>query len=233
MEARSVYDSIAEAEAKAHGLPVSDVHYHEVGALDAVADVTNVCLALRLLAPERIVASPIAVGSGTVMCAHGEVPVPAPATANLLHKIPTFGGDVEGELCTPTGAALVAHFATAYGPQPAMATEAVGTGIGTRDFGRPNVLRAFIGESADRPVSAPVTSTPGSHPGVGTLAEIVCNVDDMTPEELSFACERILAGKALDAYVVPGTMKKGRSAHELKALCDPADADEVAADVLR
>ena len=126
--AKAVYDRIAAAEAKAHGVPVTQIHFHEVGALDAVADVTGVCLAMHLLAPDRVVASPVHVGSGQVRCAHGIMPVPAPATANLLTGIPTYGGEIRGELCTPTGAALLAHFCESFGPQPAMAVTAVGIG---------------------------------------------------------------------------------------------------------
>lgn len=132
--ARAVYDDIARAEAKAHGCPVSDVHFHEVGALDAVADVTGVCYAMYLLGAERICVSPVHVGSGTVRCAHGVMPVPAPATANLLEGVPFYGGEVRGELCTPTGAALLKHFADSFGPMPMMTTEKVGIGIGTKTF---------------------------------------------------------------------------------------------------
>lgn len=148
LHTRAVYDSIAQAEARAHGCPVGDVHYHEVGALDAVADVTGVCLALHMLRPDRIVASPIHVGSGSVRCAHGVVPVPAPATAALLTGIPTYGGAVQGELCTPTGAALLAHFAEAFGPMPTLAVEQVGYGVGSKAFEQANCVRAFLGEEA-------------------------------------------------------------------------------------
>lgn len=149
-QAKAVYDAIAQAEAKAHGCPVGDVHFHEVGALDAVADVTGVCYALYLLSPERIVVSPIHVGSGTVRCAHGVMPVPAPATANLLSGVPIYGGSVQGELCTPTGAALLAHFAQSFGPMPAMVTKAVGVGIGTKQFDQANCVRAFWGATNEQ-----------------------------------------------------------------------------------
>lgn len=216
--ARAVYDAIAEAEAKAHGVPVSDVHYHEVGALDAVADVTGVCLALDMLAPDAVVASPVHVGSGTVECAHGVVPVPAPATAELLRGVPSYGGEVAGELCTPTGAALLSHFAASFGPMPVMACDAVGVGVGTREFGRANVVRAFLGEAT------------GS--GNGEICEVVCNIDDMSAEDLGYASARLIERGALDAYVLSGTMKKGRPAHELCVLCDPAVVDDVARAVL-
>lgn len=216
--ARSVYDAIAVAEAKAHGCPVGDVHYHEVGALDAVADVTGVCYALHLLQPERVVVSPIHVGSGTVRCAHGVMPVPAPATANLLTGVPIYGGAVQGELCTPTGAALLTHFAASFGPMPVMSVEAAGVGIGTKTFEQANCVRAFLGETADE------TN--------GEIVELVCNIDDMTPEALAFASARLLDLGALDVYTVPGTMKKGRPGHVLTVLCRREQEGEMARQVL-
>ena len=216
--ARRVYDAIAQAEAKAHGCPVRDVHFHEVGALDAVADVAGVCYALYLLAPERIVVSPVHVGNGTVRCAHGVMPVPAPATANLLAGVPIYGGAVQGELCTPTGAALLTSFADAYGPMPVMVTKAVGVGIGTKQFEQANCVRAFLGETAEG--------------GNGEILELVCNIDDMTPEALAFACSRLLEQGALDVYVTPGTMKKGRPGHVLTVLCAPEQENALARKIL-
>ena len=220
--ARAVYDAIAAAEAKAHGCPVEEVHFHEVGTLDAVADVVGVCYAMYLLAPDKIVASPVHVGSGFVRCAHGVVPVPAPATAYLLEGVPSYGGAVQGELCTPTGAALVAHFAQAFGPMPVMAAGAVGYGVGKKEFDRANCVRAFWGEGAE--------DAPG---GTGEIAELVCNVDDMTPEALSYACARLLEAGALDVYTTPGVMQKGRPGHVLTVLCDPAMEEQMARAVLR
>lgn len=216
--ARDVYDAIARAEAKAHGCPVGEIHYHEVGALDAVADVVGACYALWLLSPDQIVASPVHVGSGTVRCAHGVMPVPAPATANLLTGVPTYGGAVLGELCTPTGAALLVSFARKFGPMPIMSADRVGYGVCRKVFDRPNCVRAFLGESGD-----------GAN---GTISELVCNIDDMTPEALSYACERLLAEGALDVYTLPGTMKKGRSGHLLTVLCDPVREAALAQAVL-
>ena len=216
--ARRVYDAIARAEAKAHGCPVGDVHFHEGGALDAVADVAGVCYALYLLAPERIVVSPIHVGSGTVRCAHGVMPVPAPATANLLSGVPICGGTIQGELCTPTGAALLTSFADAYGPMPVMVTKAVGVGIGTKQFQQANCVRAFLGETVEE--------------ANGEILELVCNVDDMTPEALSFAASRLLEAGALDVYTLPGTMKKGRPGHVLTVLCVPEQEGELARRIL-
>ena len=216
--AKGVYDAIAQAEAKAHGCPVGEVHYHEVGALDAVADVAGVCYALYLLKPEKIVVSPIHVGSGTVKCAHGIMPVPAPATAALLAGVPTYGGQVQGELCTPTGAALLAHFAQSFGPMPVLSVEKVGYGVGTRQFEQANCVRAFWGESQEG--------------GNGEIVELVCNIDDMTGEALAFAVERLLAAGALDVYTIPGTMKKGRPGQVLTVLCEPGMEQNLAQAIL-
>ena len=220
-QAAAVYSAIARAESAAHGCPVEEVHFHEVGALDAVADVTGVCLALSMLRPDRIVSSPIHVGSGMVRCAHGVMPVPAPATAFLLKGIPTYGGEVQGELCTPTGAALIAHFAQSYGPMPAMAAEAVGYGVGKKVFERANCVRAFWGESAEQ------------HAPNGEITELVCNLDDMTPEALAFACKKLLELGALDVYTLPGQMKKGRPGWVLTVLCEPDREEALAVRILR
>lgn len=217
-QARRVYDAIAQAEARAHGCGVGDVHYHEVGALDAVADVAGVCYALYLLAPDQICASPIHVGSGTVRCAHGVMPVPAPATANLLKGVPIYGGTIQGELCTPTGAALLKTFVQSFGPMPVMETEQIGCGVGTKEFEQANCVRAFLGESRE-----------GTG---GEIAELVCNIDDMTPEALAFACARLLEAGALDVYTTPGTMKKGRPGWVLTVLCAPDRERELVRHIL-
>lgn len=216
-QARRVYDAIAQAEARAHGCGVGEVHYHEVGALDAVADVAGVCYALYLLAPDQICASPVHVGSGTVRCAHGVMPVPAPATANLLRGVPIYGGTIQGELCTPTGAALLKTFVQSFGPMPVMETEQIGCGVGTKEFEQANCVRAFLGESRE-----------GTD---GEIAELVCNIDDMTPEALAFACARLLEAGALDVYTTPGTMKKGRPGWVLTVLCDPDRERELAREI--
>lgn len=216
--ARAVYDAIAEAEAKAHGCSVGDVHYHEVGALDAVADVTGVCYAVYLLQPDQIIVSPVHVGSGTVHCAHGVMPVPAPATAALLTGVPVYGGTVRGELCTPTGAALLQQLALSFGPMPVMVTDKVGVGIGTKNFAQANCVRAFLGRTEEQ--------------GNGEIVELVCNIDDMTPEALAFAASRLLELGALDAYTVAGTMKKGRPGHVLTVLCPVAQEAEMAQNIL-
>lgn len=217
-QARVVYDAIAQAEAQAHGCDVGDVHFHEVGALDAVADVTGVCYALHLLGADQILASPVHVGSGTVRCAHGIMPVPAPATAALLAGVPTYGGTVRGELCTPTGAALLKCFVGRYGPMPVMVTEKIGYGVGTKEFEQANCVRAFLGETWEE--------------SNGEIVELVCNLDDMSPEALAFACARLLELGALDVYTTPGTMKKGRPGHVLTVLCAPDREGELARHIL-
>lgn len=203
-DALAVYDLIAQAESAVHGRPVEQVHFHEVGALDAVADIVGVCLLIGELAPERIVASPVHVGSGQVRCAHGVLPVPAPATARLLTGIPAYGGAVRGELCTPTGAALLKYFAASFGEMPAMRVERIGYGMGEKDFEAANCVRAMLGE----------TDAHGD-----TVVELCCNLDDMTPEAVGFAMERLLEFGALDAFTVPIGMKKSRPAVLLSCLC--------------
>lgn len=219
--ARAVYAAIAAAEGKVHGHSSELVHFHEVGALDAIADVSGVCLAMERLGIEQVIASPVHVGAGTVRCAHGVLPVPAPATAALLEGIPTYGGEVQGELCTPTGAALLRHFADEFGPMPELEDPREGIGLGSKDFGRPNALRCTLGEG--RAALGPN----------GEAAELRCNLDDMTAEALAFACERLEEAGALDVSVQPLFMKKGRSGQLLTVLCKKEDADRLAALILR
>lgn len=217
--AQAVYHRIAEAESKAHGIPITDVHFHEVGALDAVADVTGVCLAMYLLRPDRVQGSPIHLGSGQVRCAHGVVPVPAPATARLLEGLPCYCGEISGELCTPTGAALLAHFCQSFGPMPVMTLAQVGYGVGTKAFPAANCVRAFWGKAGDSQQA--------------DIVELCCHIDDMTAEALSFAAERLLAQGALDVSSVPLTMKKGRAGTAFTTLCRPCDEERIAQAVLR
>ena len=220
--AKSIYGRIAEAESRAHGVSVGEVHFHEVGALDAVADVTGVCYLMYLLAPDAVAASPVTVGSGTVRTAHGLLPVPAPATARLLEGVPIAPGDIAAELCTPTGAALLRHFSGGFGPMPAGAVLGCGYGCGTKDFPRANCLRAFLLETAE--------TAGGPNDAV---TELKANIDDMTGEALGFALERLLAAGALDVSYVPAQMKKNRPGVLLTCLCRPADADRLAAEILR
>jgi uncharacterized protein (TIGR00299 family) protein len=217
-----VYESLARAEGDVHGAEPALVHFHEVGALDAIADICGVCLAAEILGAGKILASPVHVGSGTVKCAHGVLPVPAPAAAHLLRGIPIYGGDTDGELCTPTGAALLRELAAGFGAMPPMTTDAVGVGVGKKIFPRANILRAFWGQTAEDGTNAN-----------GKICEITCNIDDMTPEALAFAASRLTESGALDCYLLHGTMKKGRAGHVLTLLCDPADEGKFARLIFR
>lgn len=211
----AVYDRIAEAEAHVHGTTMEHIHFHEVGTLDAVADVVGVCLLMHALAPENIVVSPIHVGSGQVHCAHGILPVPAPATAWLLRDAPCYGGSIRGELCTPTGAALLTHFAASYGAMPAMTIQKIGYGMGNKDFEAANCVRAMLGESA------------GGAPN-DSIVRLECNLDDMTGEALGFAMDRLFEGGALDVFLQPIQMKKNRPGQMLCCICAAKDADRMA-----
>jgi hypothetical protein len=215
-DVKSVYESLAAAESRAHGKAVGEIHFHEVGALDAIADIAAFCHLLRRLAPDEVVASPIHVGSGTVQCAHGVLPVPAPATAFLLEGVSTYSdGVIVGELCTPTGAALIKRFATSFGPQPLMTVRKVGHGAGRKDFLRANVVRAMLGECT------------ADESGDGEIFELNFNVDDMTGEELAFASERIFAAGARDVSFAPVVMKKGRPGQRVSVMCAAETRGEV------
>ena len=211
--AAAVYTEIAKAESAVHGREVGEVHFHEVGAMDAVADVVGVSWLLDMLAPERIVVSPVRTGFGQVRCAHGILPVPAPATALILEDIPVFAGDIEGEMTTPTGAALVRAIAGSFGEMPAMRMSAVGYGMGTRDFPAANCVRAVLGESEERGAD---------------VAEIFCTLDDVTAEDLGYAQEALLAAGALDVFTASVGMKKGRPGTLLCCLCDYDRREEFA-----
>lgn len=203
-DAKKVYSIIAEAESRVHGQPIENVHFHEVGSLDALADVLSVCTLMHELAPERILASEVNVGSGTVRCAHGVLPVPAPATELILRGVPIYSGQIKSELCTPTGAALLKYFVRKFGAMPTMQIENAGCGTGKKDFECANVVRAFIGETTDE----------GDR-----IIELACNLDDMTPEELSFAMEELFTLGALDVYFTSIGMKKSRPGVKLTCMC--------------
>lgn len=200
----AVYHLIADAESHAHGVPVSEIHFHEVGTMDALADITAVCLLMHKLNVGKVVASPVHVGSGQVKCAHGILPVPAPATAHILRGVPIYGGEIRGELCTPTGAALLRHFVSEFGSMPPMAVSAIGYGMGKKDFPAANCVRVMLGESSENSDS---------------IIEIFCNLDDMTGEEIGFAMEMLFEGGALDVFTTPVGTKKNRPAVLLTVLC--------------
>ncbi len=208
----AVYGLIAKAESHAHGVPVTEIHFHEVGTMDAVADITAVCLLMNELSPDEVVVSPVHVGSGHVKCAHGILPVPAPATAYILKDVPIYGGEISGELCTPTGAALLKYFATRFGDMPVMKTQAIGYGMGKKDFKAINCVRAMLGETADE---------------TDVVLELSCNVDDMTAEAISFAMDRLFEGGAHEVYTVPIGMKKSRPGTLIRVMCKEQDKDKI------
>lgn len=208
----AVFGMIAEAESHVHGVPVNEIHFHEVGTMDAVADITAVCLLMDQIAPDQVIVSPVHVGSGQVKCAHGILPVPAPATAYILKDVPIYGGEIRGELCTPTGAALLKYFASRFGAMPVMRTLSIGYGMGKKDFPAANCVRALLGETE----------------GVGdTVAELICNVDDMTAEAIGFASETLLEAGALEVYTVAAGMKKSRPGTVLHVMCAESMKDKM------
>jgi len=215
-DALRIFRRLAEAEAAVHGTPIEKVHFHEVGAADAIVDVVGACAGLRELGVERVLCSPIPTGSGQVTCHHGVMPVPAPATARLLEGAPLAACAEPGELTTPTGAAILTTLADAYGPPPTMTLRAVGYGAGTRQGQtRPNFLRLLLGDETGRRDDA----------DRDTVLQLETQVDDATAQSLSFALERLLESGALDAFLTPIVMKKGRPGALLTVLARAADAD--------
>lgn len=213
-----IYKMIAEAESAAHGKPVSEVHFHEVGAMDAIADVTAVCMLFEKLGPKKVVCSPIHVGSGNVRCAHGILPVPVPATAHILQGVPIYGGRIKGELCTPTGAAILKYFSDEFGDMPPMKCEKIGIGAGNKEFEAANIVRAFIGESEAEK---------------DEIIELSCNLDDSTGEELGYVLSLLMKEGALDAFLVPIQMKKSRPGYMLVVMAREKDADYLGELMLR
>ena len=227
--ALEVFERLAIVEGQLHGIPADDVHFHEVGALDAIVDVVGSCAALELLGVDEVRTSPVAVGLGRVQTEHGLLPNPAPATLALLAGagIAVSGLDSPVELATPTGAALLAALSSGCGPLPALTPVAVGYGAGGADTpGRANVVQVVIGETAPDP-ARPGTDGPGQ-----PMVELAANVDDATGEVLAHTIAALLAAGANDAWVTPIVMKKGRPAHTLHALCDPAVVATVGAVLL-
>lgn len=214
----AVYRLIAEAESQAHGCPVEEIHFHEVGAMDALTDITGVSLLMEKIAADKIYCSPVNVGGGMVRCAHGILPVPTPATAAILRDVPCYGSAIQGELCTPTGAALLKHFVSSFGPMPLMTTQKIGVGLGAKEFPAANILRTFLGES---------------NMAMTAVEELSCNLDDCTGEEIGFAFELLLASGALDVFLTPIQMKKSRPGTLLTVISKPEDAEKLASLLLR
>lgn len=210
----AVYKMIAFAESKVHNAPVSEIHFHEVGALDAIADIAMFCMLVDLIGADKIVASPVNVGSGKVPCAHGILPVPVPATAEILKGISAYSNGIDGELCTPTGAALLKFFVNYFSDMPCMAVDKIGYGMGTKDFETANCVRAFIGTAEN------------DADDTDSVVELSCNIDDMTAEELSFAADILLDSGALDVFTSPVVMKKGRLGSLLTVICKSEDKDK-------
>ena len=214
----AVYHLIGEAESHAHGVPVAEIHFHEVGTMDAIADITSVCMLMEKIAPEQVIVSPIHVGSGHVKCAHGIIPVPAPATAYILRDVPIYGGGIKSELCTPTGAAILKHFASSFGDMPVMKTSAIGYGMGKKDFTAANCVRIMLGETEDCG---------------DTIAELFCNVDDMTPEAVGYAMNCLFEAGALEVYTVPVGMKKNRPGTLVCVLCNIEQRDDMVRQIFK
>ena len=213
-----VYKLIAEAESHVHGLPVSEIHFHEVGTLDALADITAVCLLMNKIGAQKISASPINVGSGQVRCAHGILPVPAPATAYILKDLPVYSNNIKGELCTPTGAALLKHFVTSFGNMKPMLLSSIGYGMGKKDFEAANCLRALLGDTDEN---------------AEEILEFTCNLDDMSAEKLAFAMEELFAAGAIEVYTVPVVMKKSRSGNLLCVMCRASVKEKILSTIFK
>jgi pyridinium-3,5-bisthiocarboxylic acid mononucleotide nickel chelatase len=214
--ASAVFQKLGEAEARVHDVPLGEIHFHEVGAVDAIVDIVGACIGFHVLGIDKFACSPLNVGGGTAKMAHGVLAVPAPATATLLQGKPTYSNGVARELVTPTGAAIVATLCDRFGPQPPMTVSAIGYGAGTADLeGQPNVLRIMIGDAAEKVI-----------PGYDEeISVIEANLDDMNPQIYGFFLERALAAGALDVYTMPVQMKKNRPGTLLTVLCRPQDTN--------
>jgi uncharacterized protein (TIGR00299 family) protein len=210
--AQRIFERLAEAEARVHGHSVEEVHFHEVGAVDAIVDIVGACCGLQRLGVENVYASPLPLGGGWVDSAHGRLPVPAPATVELLRGVPSYGGPVEEELVTPTGAAIVTTIADEFGPMPSMTIRALGWGAGQKELAHPNLLRLILGEPTARPME--------QH-----LSLIETNVDNMNPELFGHTMERLLEAGALDVFYTPIVMKKSRPATLVSVLAEPPLVD--------
>lgn len=211
--AKKVYSSIAAAEGSVHGCDASVVHFHEVGMMDAICDIVVSLFLLDIINPDRIISSPVNTGSGSVKCAHGVLPVPAPATAKLLEGIPFYkSDDICAELCTPTGAALLKCISDDFMPMPVMKLKRAGYGLGSREFDRPNCLRIFMGEAENCDEY---------------VCELAFNIDDMTAEEISYVCEKILENGACDVFQTPVYMKKNRLGSQITVICRLQDKEQM------
>jgi uncharacterized protein (TIGR00299 family) protein len=222
--AGAIFRKLGEAEARVHDVPLEKIHFHEVGAVDAIVDIVGACIGFHALGIEKFACSPLNVGGGAAKMAHGVLPVPAPATANLLQGKPTYSNEVQKELVTPTGAAIVATLCDSFGPQPAMSVSAIGYGAGTADLeGQPNVLRIMVGDEvgATKRAQAEACATGFDE----EIAVVEANLDDMNPQIYGYFLEKALAAGALDVYTTPVQMKKNRPGTLLTVLCKPQDTN--------
>ena len=214
--ATSIFQKLGQAEAAVHDVPIEKIHFHEVGAVDAIVDIVGACIGFAALSIDKFACSPLNVGGGTAKMAHGVLPVPAPATASLLKGKPTYSNGVQRELVTPTGAAIIATLCDSAGPQPPMTVTAIGYGAGTADLeGQPNVLRIMIGEAVEKALAGYDEE----------ISVIEANLDDMNPQIYGYVLEKALATGALDVYTTPVQMKKNRPGTLLTMLCNPQDAN--------
>lgn len=224
--ALAIFTRLAEAEAKVHGTTIDQIHFHEVGAVDSIVDITGACILLEMLGVEKVYSSPLPMSRGFIDCQHGRMPLPAPATAELFVGLPTYPTTIKGELVTPTGAALIATLAgpANIGEPPGMVMSAVGYGAGKKDWGAPfpNLLRVMIGETAE---SADTQHNSDATPQ--TVVVLETNVDDATPETLGYAQERLMAAGALDVYLVSAQMKKNRPGAWITVLSAPESAEDL------
>ena len=208
----NIYKIIANAESKAHGRNVREIHFHEVGMMDAICDITMVAMLMNEINPEFVIASPVHVGSGSVKCAHGIMPVPTPATAFILEGIPMYGGEIKGELCTPTGAALLKYYVNEFGDMPILRTEKIGYGMGKKEFERVNCIRVLLGISEEK---------------CGEIYELSCNVDDMSGEDMGYVGEMLFKAGAREVFTIPVGMKKNRTGILLKVICSEEKKEDV------
>jgi len=216
--AAAIFRKLGEAEASVHDVPLEKIHFHEVGAVDAIVDIAGACIALDAFGIEKFACSPLNVGGGTAKMAHGVLPVPAPATAKLLQGKPTYSNGVQRELVTPTGAAIVSTLCDTFGPQPQMTVSAIGYGAGSIELeGQPNVVRIMIGEAADKVIAGFDEE----------ISVIEANLDDMNPQIYGYFLEKALAAGALDVYTTPVQMKKNRPGTLLTLLCKPQDTNSL------
>jgi len=219
----AIFTRLAEAEAKVHQTTIEQIHFHEVGAMDAIIDVVGAVAGIAALGIQKIVCSPLHLGSGTVACAHGVLPVPAPATAELVKGKPVYSTGVVGELLTPTGAAILTTLAADFGPMPAMSVEKVGYGAGTSEPAIPNLLRVMIGQTAEKVKEVEMEQ----------VAVIETNIDDMNPQMYDYLIKKILKMGAMDIFLTPVQMKKNRSGTLVTIICQPQRVDEFSDFLLR